>query len=195
LYFGTSWSPDGSWILYQDCHFKQDPGHDWSDLCVGRPDGSENRVLTRDQSHWFGATYGNRQHRGGGSNLPSWTRDGQILFSRKLPGSRVAWEYQAQRPDRDHFNREFKLELARGGTEICRLEPRSGKVLRLTQSDPTVWDFRPAESPDGRQIVFCRAKTGESPGIWVAEADGRNGRVVTTGTDGLGADHPRWMAG
>src|SRR4029079_5494841 len=33
LYFGTSWSPDGKWILYQDCHFKEDPGHDWSDIC------------------------------------------------------------------------------------------------------------------------------------------------------------------
>jgi Tol biopolymer transport system component len=32
LYFGTSWSPDGQWILYQDCHFKSDPGHDWSDI-------------------------------------------------------------------------------------------------------------------------------------------------------------------
>jgi len=29
---------------------------------------------------WFAATYGTPQNRGGGSNLASWTRDGQILF-------------------------------------------------------------------------------------------------------------------
>src|ERR1043166_921660 len=46
LYFGTSWSPDGKWILYQDCHYKEDPGHDWSDVCIGRADGSEHKILT-----------------------------------------------------------------------------------------------------------------------------------------------------
>src|SRR5689334_17758819 len=69
LYFGTSWSPDGKWILYQDCHYKQDPGHDWSDICVGRADGSEHRVLTQGQAQWFGATYGPKDNRGGGSNM------------------------------------------------------------------------------------------------------------------------------
>ena len=49
LYFGTSWSPDGKWVLYQDCHFRGDPGHDWSDICIGRADGSEHRVLTEGQ--------------------------------------------------------------------------------------------------------------------------------------------------
>jgi len=45
LYFGTSWSPDSQWILYQDCQFKNDAGHDWSDICIGRPDGSEHERL------------------------------------------------------------------------------------------------------------------------------------------------------
>jgi Tol biopolymer transport system component len=80
LYFGTSWSPDGRWILYQDCHYKSDPGHDWSDICIGRADGGGNRVLTHGQSQWFAATYGGPQRRGGGSNMPMWTRDGGIPF-------------------------------------------------------------------------------------------------------------------
>ncbi|HSH16942.1 MAG TPA: serine/threonine protein kinase [Verrucomicrobiae bacterium] len=193
LYFGTSWSPDGQWILYQDCLFRTDPGHDWADVCVGRPDGSEHRVLTSGQAHWFGATYGGPGHRGGGSNLPVWTRDGGILFSRKLPGSKVAWEYQAQRPDTDHFNRDFKPEQARGGTEICRLDPRHGAVTRLTAHDPPRWDFRASESSDGRQIIFCRAQTGEPPSIWVMDADGRHPRLLTRGLDNQGADHPRWL--
>ncbi len=193
LYFGTSWSPDGQLILYQDCHFKSDPGHDWSDLCIAHPDGSEHRVLTKGQAQWFGATYGKADNRGGGSNMPMWTRDGQILFSRKLPGSKVAWEFQSQRPDLDHFNRDFKPELARGGTEICRLNPRDGGLLRLTQSDPPAWDFRASESPDGHQILFCRAETGGSPAIWRMDADGRNPKLLTIGFEGKGADHPRWL--
>jgi len=193
LYFGTSWSPDGQWVLYQDCHFKSDPGHDWSDLCIGRPDGSEHRVLTSGQTHWFGATYGNPQNRGGGSNMPTWTSGGHILFSRQLPGSKVAWEFQPQRPDTDHFNRDFKPELTRGGTEIFRLDPRDGSVTRLTQSNPPVWDFRAGESPDGQRILFCRAETGGVPTIWVMDSDGKHARLLTRGLDGNGADHPRWL--
>jgi Tol biopolymer transport system component len=193
LYFGTSWSPDGQWLLYQDCHFKQDPGHDWSDICIGRPNGTEHRVLTNGQAHWFGATYGNPQNRGGGSNMPMWTRDGGILFSRKLPGSKVAWEFQRQRLDTDHFNRDFKPEQARGGTQICRLDPRDGSVTRLTASTTSVWDFRASESFDGRQIVFCRALTGEPPTIWVKNSNGENARLLTRGLDSKGADHPRWL--
>lgn len=125
--------------------------------------------------------------------MPMWTRDGAILFSRKLPGSKVAWEFQPQRPDTDHFNRDFKPQLARGGTEICRLDTRDGTVARLTASAPPVWDFRASESPDGRRIVFCRAATGEPPSIWVMDSDGLNARQLTRGLDDTGADHPRWL--
>ena len=193
LYFGPSWSPDGQWLTYQDCHFKTDPGHDWSDVCLARPDGSEHRVLTEGQAMWFGATYGRPGNRGGGSNVPVWTHEGQILFPRRLPGSKVAWEYQAQRPDTDHFNRDYKLALARGGTEICTLSSGSGAVTRLTHSDPPVWDFRGCESPDGRQLAFCRCATGESPALWVMNRDGSEPRLLTHGLDDKGADHPRWL--
>lgn len=193
LYFCPEWSPDGQWLAFQDCRFRADPGHDWSDLCLSRPDGSEQRLLTENQSLWFGATYGYPGNRGGGSNVPVWTRDGAILCSRRLPGSKVAWEYQTERPDVDHFNRDYKPELARGGTEICRIDPRDGAVTKITRSDPPTWDFRQSESSDGRQIVFCRAATGQSPAIWVADSDGRNARMLTQGLNDRGADHPRWV--
>lgn len=195
LYFGTSWSPDAKWILYVDCHYKDDPGHDWADVCIGRADGSEHRVLTTGQAMWFAASYGSPDTCGGGSNLPVWTRDGQILFPRRLPGSKVPWEYQAGRADVDHFNREYKPELARGGTEICRLDPRDGSVVALTHSEPAVWDFRASESPNGKHIVFCRAAKGAAPAIWVMDTDGRNARRITQGIEDCGADHPRWLPG
>lgn len=193
LYFGTTWSPDGQRILYVDCLYQQDPGHDWADVCIGRAIGGEHRVLTSGQAMWFAATYGNERTRGGGSNVPAWTRDGQILFPRRTADARVAWEYQSQRPDADHFNRDFKPDLARGGTEICRLDPRDGSVTRLTKSDPPVWDFRASESPDGLHIIFCRAATGAAPELWVMDRDGANARPLTRGVDDLGADHPRWL--
>jgi TolB protein len=193
LYFGTSWSPDGKWIVYVDCRYKEDPAHDWCDVCVGRADGSEHRVLTRGQAMWFAATYGDPQTRGGGSNQPAWTRDGAILLPRRLPDSKVPWEYQAGRADVDHFNRDFKPELARGGTEICRIDPRDGQLTPLTRSRPPVWDFRASESPDGRHVVFCRAATGGAPAIWVMDANGQNQREITKGQDNRGADHPRWL--
>jgi Tol biopolymer transport system component len=192
LYFGPSWSPDGQWLVYQDCHFKTDPGHDWSDVCLGRPDGSTHRVLTTGQAMWFGATYGPPQNRGGGSNVPVWTRDGQILFPRRSPESKVPWEFQPQRPDTDHFNREYKPDLARGGTAICRLHPETGTVKTLTPPTPGTWDFRCAESPDGRLIAFGRAETGAVPGLWVMNADGSHPRLLTRGPEERGADHPRW---
>jgi TolB protein len=187
------WSPDGEWLAYQDCLPGEDPGHDWSDIRLSRPDGSEAKALTQGQAMWFGATYGPPQRHGGGSNLVAWTRDGAILFPRRLPGAKVPWEFQPQRPDTDHFNREFKPEGARGGTEICRLDPRDGSVAPLTRSDPPVWDFRASESPDGRWIVFCRAATGESPGLWTMRADGSAPRLLTRGREDSGADHPRWL--
>jgi len=193
LYFGPVWSPDGGWLLFQDCRFKTDPGHDWCDLCLARPDGSDMRPVTEGQAMWFAATYGNPANRGGGSNIAGWTRDGHILFPRRLPDSKVAWEFQPQRPDTDHFNRDFKPDLARGGTELCRLDPRAGAVARLTRSAPPVWDFRASESPDGRLAVFCRAETGGPPAIWVMNSDGQNQRLLTRGFGDQGADHPRWL--
>ncbi|HOX37966.1 MAG TPA: serine/threonine protein kinase [Candidatus Brocadiia bacterium] len=193
LFFGTCWSPDGKWILYVDCLEGSDPGHDWADVCIGRADGTGHRVLTEGQAMWFGATYGNEQTRGGGSNVPSWTHDGQILFPRRLPGSKVAWEFQPHRPDTDHFNRDYKPELARGGTQICRMNPETGAVTALTVSDPPVWDFRCCESPDGRMIAFCRCGTGEAPALWAMNADGGSQRMLSRGLDAKGADHPRWL--
>jgi len=193
LYFGPMWSPDGGWLAYQDCQPGRDPGHDWSDVCVSRPDGSDQRLLTQGGAMWFGATYGNPANRGGGSNIVAWTSDGAILFPRRLPGSRVAWEFQPQRPDTDHFNRDYKPELARGGTEICRLDPRDASITTLTHSDPPVWDFRASESPDGRLIVFCRAATGKAPTVWVMRANGTGLRPISGGKDDRGADHPRWL--
>jgi len=194
LYFGPAWSPDGQWLLYQDCHFKVDPGHDWADLCIGRPDGSEHRVITQGRRQWFGTSYGDPETRGGGSELPQWSPDGSVVtYTRALPNSKTAWEFQPQRPDTDHFNRDYKPDEARGGTEICLLNPFSGEVKQLSHNDPPLWDFRARFSPDGRQLLFSRAVVGRPCEIWVMDRDGGNQRFLTRGYQGMGADHARWL--
>ncbi len=192
LYFGTSWSPDSKWILYHDIHFKTDPAHDWADICIGRPEGPEHRVLTEGAIHWASAVTGSPKNFGSGSNLPQWTRDGWILFSRRLPGSRTAWEFDSTLPN-DHFQRAYKPEMARGGTELWLLHPETKAMKRLTRTEPLQWDFRAMPSPDGKQIAFCRAKVGESASLWIMDSDGKNERLLTRGFQGFGADHPRWL--
>jgi Tol biopolymer transport system component len=193
LYFGPRWSPDGQWLAFADCLFKTDPGHDWADVCVCRSDGSELRRLTEGQQMWFAATYGPANNRGGGSNLLAWSKNGLIFFPRKRPGAKVAWEYQVDQPDTDHFNRAYKPEQACGGTEICRLDPRDGFMEILSRSDAPVWDFRISESPDGGQIAFCRAATGAVPALYVANSDGARVKLLSRGVDESGVDQPQWL--
>lgn len=193
LYFSPKWSADSARLYFHDCLHHQDLGHDWADIYLCRPDGSEARLLTKDQAVWFGATYGSPENHNGGSETLYWTQDGKVLCSHRLPGSKVPWEFQAQRPDTDHFNRDYKPGAARGGTEICKVDPRDNSVTCLTQPGTGVWDFRASESPDGRHVVFCRAKTGEPAAIWMMDADGKNARLLTRGFEDKGADHPRWL--
>ena len=192
LYFGVHWSPDGEWLLYQDCLRDQDPGHDWSDLCIGRPDGSEHRVLTEGQSQWFAAAWGDPENHGSGSNVADWTPEGRILYTRKLPGSQPAFQWSTDRPDTDHFNREFKPEEARGGTELCLLSPEDASVTQLTRNDPPQWDWGARTSPDGQEILFVRATTGGYPAIWVMANDGSNQRLLTRGYQDRGAFVSKW---
>lgn len=194
LFFGPTWSPDGQWLAFQGCDHAADPGHDWSDVYVAHPDGTGLRALTRGQSMWFAATYGNPAHRGGGSNVVAWTRDGRIVFPRRTPGARVPWRYQAQRPDTDHFNREFEPEQASGGVHLSLIDPVSGASTALTAPANGVWDFRGTPSADGRHVAYCRALTGGVPELRVLSTASGDSRVLTRGVDDSGADHPRWVS-
>ena len=133
------------------------------------------------------------QRHGGGSNIPVWTQDGALLAACRLPASNVPWQFQAQRPDLDHFNRDFLPQQAKGGTHICRLELDGTTSTALTNGKDGIWDFRQSESPDATQLLFCRAPSGDSPSIWLANAQGQQAQPLTKGWDNLGADHPRWM--
>ena len=194
LHFAPAWSPDSTWLLYQRCAHTQDPGHDRSDLCLSRADGSAHRQLTTGQAHWFAAAYGTPERHSSGSNLPVWSPDGRrIACALLLPDSRTAWPFQANRPDTDHFNRDYHPELAQGGTQISLIEPQTGVVTPLSHDEPPTWNLRLTWSPDGSRLAFVRAKVGCMSELWVMDADGRNPRLLTRGLNGTGVDHPRWV--
>ena len=208
LYFGPMWSPDGAWLLYQDCHVLNgrrevvDPGHDWSDLCIGRPDGPngpEHRVVTTGQGCWFAASYGNPkipETVSSGSNLPVWSPDGAtVTWIRRAPGARTPWQWATDRPDKDHFNRDYLPEHSRGGTHLRLLDPFTGAVSELTPAEPHRWDCYPAWSLDGRKIAFSRVQDGGAPELWIMDAGGGNPRLLTRGENGMGAKYPRFLPG
>lgn len=195
LYFGPLWSPDGQWLLFQDCHFQEDPGHDWADLCIVRADGSDLRVVTQSQRHWFAAAHGTPERHNSGSNCSTWSPDGSvILYTCSLPGSQTAWAWNDQRPDTDHFNRDYLPDEARGGTELCLLDPFSGEVTRLTAHDPPLWEMYASFSLDGKQILYSQAAVGEQPGLWVMNSDGSDQRLLTRGYKDCGG-RGRWLKG
>lgn len=192
LHFGPLWSPDGQWLLYQRCLYRQDPGHERSDVCVSRADGAEHRVLTAGQSHWFATSFGTPERRGSGSNMPVWSPDGRVTCALLLSGSRTAWQWAADRPDTDHFNRDYRPDLARGGTRICTIDPATGVITPITDDEPPAWSFRLAWSPSGDRLSFVRAEVGRASELWVMDAAGGSRRRLTGGRGGAGVDHPRW---
>jgi Tol biopolymer transport system component len=193
IHFGPEWSKDGKWLLYQRCAYQQDPGHDRSDVCISRADGSEQRVLTTGQSHWFAAAYGTPQQHSSGSNRPVWSPDcSKIACALLLPDSRTAWPWAKDRPDTDHFNRDYHPEQANGGTRICVIDVGTGKITTILQDPTPTWNLRLAWSPDGKQIAFVRADVGCLGELWIIDADGGNKRFLTHGYRGTGVDFPTW---
>ena len=194
--FGPNWSPDGRWLSYLKCNIARWPGHEWADLWLARADGSERRALTSDESQWFSTSYGPPAARGSGSNLPRWSPTRPIIaHSRASAGARPAWEWAAARPDTDHFNRDYRPDLARGGAQLVLFAPfDNGAPLReLTPLRAHVWDFRPAWNSDGSRLAFIRANVGGPARLCVMRPDGTEERELSAGENDLGADHPVFL--
>lgn len=192
LFFGPQWSPDDKWLAYLDCDTRKEQSHHYADLCIGRPDGSEHRVVTSGQSQYFGTAYGTKEHRGGGSNTTSWTPDGKYLIYTKLSkGAHHDADFQPERGN--HLENVFSPESAKGGCSIILLDPFSGKEILVTKYEEGKWDFRGIVSPDGEKLVYTSAKVASRGEIFICGLDGKGNKFLTAGKDGLGADFPRWL--
>ena len=169
LYFGPQWSPNGQWLAYLDCPVEKYPTHFRGDVCVGKTDGTENRVLTEGQPHWFGSNWGSAEYRGGGSTMVSWNPDGKsVLFSRLLPDS--------------------VTDLSKGGTQLCLIDPVTRKVTELTPAEESIWVHHASWSRDGRQIVYTRGRWGYPAELWITNSDGSGQRMLSKGYKQRGVD-------
>ena len=194
LYFGPVWSAAGDRLAYLDCHADTDHAHFAADLCVGHADGTAHRVVAGGQPHWFGTSYGADGHRGGGSNMTSWIPGtNRITWTRLLPDSHADARYDASRPD--HEELVYAPKLARGGTQLCALDPDSGGVAEITAAEEGRWDFHASWSGAGDAVVFSRARVTEPPELWIAAADGSGARRLSAGHDRRGAGFGRWLTG
>jgi hypothetical protein len=186
LYFDPVWSTDGQWLAYLDCLTAEDPAHFAAALCMGRPDGTEHRVVTEKQSHWFGTSYGSADNRGGGSNTTQWSPDGKsLLYTRLLPNSHADCWFDASRPD--HEELVYQPDLARGGAYLCLLNPFSGEITELTPPEDGKWEHHACYTQDGASVVFGRATVGRDSELWIVGKDGRNPRLLTRGINNRGA--------
>ncbi len=194
--FGPVWSADGAWIAYQKCAYQTDPGHDRADVWVCRADGTEARRLDADGPHWFSTAFGRPPHPGSGSDGSHWSPRAKVLtYCRLQRGSVPSWQWETGQEDRDHFNRSYRPDAARGGANLLLLDPFGGARVELTPPVERRWDFRAAWSPDGHALAFIRADVGEPSQLWHVQADGTNTRRLPTGPDSIGVDHPRFLPG
>ena len=69
---------------------------------------------------------------------------------------------------------------------IARPDAKAEPLLVSSALDQNA-DF----SPDGRQIAFASARSGESVGIWLANGDGTNAREFVSGPEQMNGS-PRW---
>ncbi len=195
LYFGTNWSPDGKWVLYVDCHYQADPGHDWCDVCIGRADGSEHRVLHHGPGDVVCGHIRRSQDAWRRLERACWTHDGRDSVSRAArPAQRCRGSIRPAAPTSIISIATSSPSDAQGGTEICRLDPRPARIEALTHGEPPNVGF-------SRQRVARRQAPGFLPRRHrrSARRSGRrtptasNPRQITQGQDNQGADHPRWL--
>jgi hypothetical protein len=186
LYFGPDWSPDGLWLAYLDCLEEEDPAHFAADICVGKPDGSVNKILTSGQIAWFGTSHGSENNRSGGSNMVKWSPDSKrVLFARLLQDSHPDCYYDASLPN--HEELVFAPHLARGGSNICTVDPESGIIQSLTKEEEGKWEHHANFTSDGEYIVFSRAYVGLDNELWIMKSDGSEQQFLTKGFEKKGA--------
>lgn len=190
--FEGKWSPDGRQLAFTST---RGGGKDvWVLSLAGgrslRVDGAPRRLTSSPEEEEY----------------PAWSPDGrQIAYSGGPWGARDFWLVPAaggaprKLTPRPGWAGACTFG-ARGESLVChRYDLGSGDVQRLWLDDGETtpltqgadWDYKPAESPDGRWLAFSRSREGPS-GIWLMPAGGGRAQPLTAA---LGEDRwPTWSA-
>ena len=135
----------------------------------------------------------------------AWTRDGSSLIFRRMTGML----YHLWRVDVDGRHPPERIEVTGVGARRPATVPSRDRLVYSRPTDDTdiyqvgtkgsahalsrssFPDFFPTFSPDGTQIAFCSARSGDMSRIWVARADGSEPRQITGDMQG-GQYSPSW---
>ena len=174
-----AWSPDGKRILFQcsDDVTRTKSGSPWQLFVVDVTGGDPKRLLQSSAN----------------DQVPNWSPDGRkIIFYSDRSGIDQLYELQADGGEPRQLTRgasasrvgswtpdgKFVLFLSGpdGGTsDIFRMPAQGGDISKLTASGSA--QGVPALTRDGTRMAFSAMTAGRSR-IWVADADGRNARML-----------------
>jgi eukaryotic-like serine/threonine-protein kinase len=177
-----AFSPDGRRLAYFSCDNCCWSGCDAMSLELNSDftAAGEPRRLTSLGNQMEGAT---------------WARDGRTLvFASVVNGFKYLW-----RVDADGRLPPERLEVAGLGARAPAIgHDRDQLVFSRSKQNEDIYrlgsagDHRPIEtssfserwpvfSPDGRNVAYCSARSGEALDIWVARSDGSNSRQLSRG--------------
>ncbi len=102
-----------------------------------------------------------------------------MLYTRLLPGSHPDCTFEAS--CQDHEELVYTPELAKGGTQLCALNPFTVQVFELTDAEEGKWEHYACYTADGKQIVYGKAWVGQDNELCFMDGDGGNQRLLTRG--------------
>ena len=183
---GSSWSPDGSQIVYHTTEFQapSGPGHSSFEIMIINADGTGKTRLTNNNFQ---------------DSLPSWSPDGtKIAFFSNRDGD---GEIYVMNVDGSNVTRltnspgeDAHPQWSPDGSQITFHSRRNGSldvfvmnadgsgVRQVTTNTPTTSEFFPVWSPDGTMITYTgNTLTTSNFDVYVVNVDGTGVRQLTFG--------------
>ncbi len=191
LFFGPAWSPDGNVLMFSDCNSTNDHAHHFADVAVCDLNGNNFRRLTNGYPQYFSTSFGLEGHRMGGSTIPVWTNDSKILYSPMLPDSHPDCHFDSTQLS--HEELIYDPSMGKGGCGFSILDPLTGDEEVIIPAVESEWNFRPHLSRDGEWLLYTHSEFGKAGEVRLMNMKDRTWRTITNGTNGLGADHARFV--